>query len=93
MMMQAGNAGNSPDVNEPPLSMRLENLLNLANDTLGVARTIDGRTFGFPPTAAASADGAKLQAVRVSSVENTIYDLSHTLGELHGTLHGLNNRI
>lgn len=93
MLNQSTGASNSAEVGEPPLSMRLENLLSLAGESLNVARTIDGRTFGFPPSANVSTDGAKLQAVRVNSVENTIYDLSQTLGELHSTLHGLNNRI
>lgn len=82
-------AGSAPEV-MGPLSMRLDGMLNLARDAMGVASTINGRTFGYPPSAATD---PKLQAVRVDSIDNTVSDLAGVISDLHNALVELNNRI
>lgn len=92
MLDQAKSLGASPEAAEAPLSMRLDGILCQARDALGVAQTLHGRHFGFPPVAG-EATGAKLQVARVDSIETTIGDLRQTVFALHQSLLELNNRI
>lgn len=86
-----GLAGTAPESVAPPLSLKLDGILSQANDALGLAATIHGRTFGYPPQPAEAS--TKLQAVRVNSVETTVYDLREVVEGLHNALVEINNRI